>query len=360
VETLIPQMMQIEEEFDELLRYVKGKKLILEIGTCEGGSLYRFMQVADEDAEIVTVDMKVEFHINNNYPPDEEKQSWKKPNQKLHIIWGDSTSNNIIEQVNNILNGRGFDFIFIDGDHINVEKDYLAYKNMSNGIIAFHDLNYSYVKEMWNKIQGHKIEIIKNPLDIWNGIGVYFNYKQQENELLFWKTLLDTDGKRYTDQGFYKLRTVLDLNKYTSYFKTILSEQGKGIDYGCGLISVFQDSGLNMQFYDPLMNEYRKLYKLDNRYIDKIEGKYDYVCCFNVLDHTKDPWTIIDDFKRILSGGGRLYIDVYFDDKLYVPCHYLLIDIDSIRMYLQEFKLVEERIIDAECGKKYQGIYENP
>jgi hypothetical protein len=178
-----PKMLQIEEEFNELLKFVKGKKLILEIGTCMGGTLYKMMQVADENAEFVSIDLPNGKFGGDAFdiPTEEEMQSWEKSGQTLHVIRDDSKK--VKGKVTEILNGRKFDFAFIDGDHTfdGVNADFEIYKEYCN-VIAFHDiLKHSKendpedivgVDKLWNTIEGDKIEIIKNREQGWAGIGV--------------------------------------------------------------------------------------------------------------------------------------------------------------------------------------------
>lgn len=177
-------MLQIKEEFDALLQYAKGKKLILEIGTAWGGTLCRFIEVADDSAEIVSIDMPGgKYGGKFGQPSIDLMMSWAKPNQKLHIIRADSHAPETVENVRKILNGRKFDFIFIDGDHSygGVKKDYENYKDMANDIIAFHDITNHFfvipgeeieVDKFWHELRGNKTEIIKDKNQGRCGIGV--------------------------------------------------------------------------------------------------------------------------------------------------------------------------------------------
>jgi predicted O-methyltransferase YrrM len=49
--------MQVPEELAGMLEYVKGKKMILEIGTALGGTIHQMMKVADPKAHFVSIDM---------------------------------------------------------------------------------------------------------------------------------------------------------------------------------------------------------------------------------------------------------------------------------------------------------------
>ena len=172
----IPGAIQIDEEIEKLLEYVEGKKLILEIGTYMGGTLYKFIHAADPAAEIVTINFLDE--TTGKQPDEKEMQGWKLPNQALHIIKADSHSSDTLEQVKTILNGRKFDFMFIDGDHTydGVKKDYDMYHEYAK-MIAFHDIVIHPtfapgVKPFWDELTGNKIEIIKDPKQQGFGIGI--------------------------------------------------------------------------------------------------------------------------------------------------------------------------------------------
>jgi 23S rRNA U2552 (ribose-2'-O)-methylase RlmE/FtsJ len=166
---MTPNSEQIQQEFDVFLNYVKNKKIILEIGTNQGGTLYQMMQVAAEDAEIISIDILPDGVIP---PPMALMQSWKKPKQILHILRMDSHKEETLKEVKKILHGRRIDIAFIDGDHSEegISRDYDMYGDLCD-IIGFHDICHEPVKKVWCELNGEKIEFIHEVSQVWGGIG---------------------------------------------------------------------------------------------------------------------------------------------------------------------------------------------
>ena len=103
--------------------------------------------------------------------------------QSMHLIRGDSHSEEVAARVRRIT--QSLDVLFIDGDHTydGVKHDFLSYSPLirSGGIVAFHDIAEhpekagGDVPRFWNELKGsHRHEeIIKNPEQGW-GIGVLY------------------------------------------------------------------------------------------------------------------------------------------------------------------------------------------
>ena len=185
----IPSPTQVKEEFEQLLNYAKDKKLVLEIGTNMGGSLYSFIHTVSPQAEIISIDMPYGYGGSPNQPTEKVLQSWKLPEQTLHVIRDDSHAKSTVEKVKEILNGRKFDFVFIDGDHTyeGVKADYDLYHEYSQ-LMAFHDIVKHpqasvNVKRFWDELEGNKIEIIHDPDQGWAGIGLTFLDDMKESIL---------------------------------------------------------------------------------------------------------------------------------------------------------------------------------
>ncbi len=132
--------VQQREEIIALANAVKEIEpaTILEIGTCNGGTLFIWSNLASKC--VITCD------LNKSKIRDELYRAFPPPDSGCEVISlaGDSHDQQFFEKVRAALNGRKVDFLFIDGDHseAGVRQDYEMYSPLvrSGGIIAFHDI----------------------------------------------------------------------------------------------------------------------------------------------------------------------------------------------------------------------------
>jgi len=180
---------QVKSEIFELLKILSKKKIkhILEIGTANGGTLFLFSRIAQQDATIISIDLPGGKY-GGGY------SEWKiplikrfiLPNQKLFLIKGNSHNNKTMEETKKILRNNTLDFLFIDGDHLydGVKKDFEMYVPLvkDGGIISLHDIAEHppkirvEVKKLWDeiKINYNYKEIIENKNQKWAGIGIIY------------------------------------------------------------------------------------------------------------------------------------------------------------------------------------------
>ncbi len=158
--------VQVRSEILELLRIVDGikPKVILEIGTADGGTLFLFTRIATEDATIISVDLPRRI-FGGGYPKWREVlyKSFALSSQKIHLLRMNSHEKWTVKQVTGILGGRKLDFLFIDGDHKyeGVKRDFEMYSPLvrQGGMIAFHDIvpgpaeNVGGVPQFWKEIR---------------------------------------------------------------------------------------------------------------------------------------------------------------------------------------------------------------
>jgi hypothetical protein len=186
--------------------------------------------------------------------------------------------------------------------------------------------------------------------------------EQQTGEIGFWRDLYVTSGH----EGFLNIRRG-DLLGRTEFFPELLAETGYGLDYGCGLISMFEFSNLKMDAYDPLQAEYEKIVPTVETaqvayWSERPEPPtlYNFIACFNVADHTPDIPELLGHLRSLLVPGGRLYFEVNFDPELYPTCHHSLWRMDTVREHLTGFDLVRERVRPSdvlEGQELYEGLY---
>ncbi len=132
--------MQIRSEILSLAKKVSAinPKTILEIGTCNGGTLFIWSNFASKT--VISCDLIIHKKRQELYdsfsPPDSSC--------KIKTLEGDSHSSEFRKNVEHELGGEQVDFLFIDGDHTEkgVESDYNDYKKLvrPGGLIAFHDI----------------------------------------------------------------------------------------------------------------------------------------------------------------------------------------------------------------------------
>lgn len=176
--------IQNRHEILALLRILKSASphRILEIGTASGGTLFLFTRIAAADAQLVSIDLPG-GPGGGGYP------AWKiplfrefpLPGQRLELIRDDSHDPAVLARVKDVVGDRGFDFLFIDGDHSydGVKRDFEMYAPLviPGGLIAFHDINFDTdVRRFWDEVKvGRRFEEIQDDKATGFGIGLLYN-----------------------------------------------------------------------------------------------------------------------------------------------------------------------------------------
>jgi len=190
---LLIRPMQVREEIAQLLEIISGlrPRVILEIGTARGGTLFLWTRVAAEDALLISVDLPGgPFGGGYSRLRGVLYKRFACCSQRIELIRANSHSPDTLEKVKKLLNGRYVDFLFIDGDHTynGVKTDYEMYSELvrPGGIIAFHDIVEHPqhpdvgVPRFWQELKKslpldrNYIEIVKDWKQGWAGIGVIF------------------------------------------------------------------------------------------------------------------------------------------------------------------------------------------
>jgi len=163
-------------------------RVIVEIGTRDGGTLCLWSQCSPSLEQLISIDLPGGIH-GGGYANAREKLYRlfvsNRPNCRLDLLRLDSQQTSTREQVLKLLNQRPIDFLFIDGDHryAGVKKDYELYASLvrPGGLIAFHDIRPNTfdptieVARLWEEIkisQPQIREIVHEPYTGRYGIGI--------------------------------------------------------------------------------------------------------------------------------------------------------------------------------------------
>jgi predicted O-methyltransferase YrrM len=183
------QPQQIKEELLEFALILKQSRprFILEIGTCNGGSLFVISRLAQPDSIIISIDLPGGT-FGGKFPAHHFPilKRIALPRQTLHLLEASSHDASTKEQVASLLANNKLDLLFIDGDHSyeGVKRDFEMYAPLvrPGGLVGFHDIAHhppelhSDVDLFWSEVKTsypHR-EIIHNPQTGWAGIGMVY------------------------------------------------------------------------------------------------------------------------------------------------------------------------------------------
>ena len=183
--------IQVREEFVAALECVKQiePRVVVEIGTAFGGTLFGWAQVAHPEAHLVSVDLPGGIG-GGGYTREHEShfRNFCGARQRLTCILGDSQHPDVVERVRAATEGVPVDMMLIDGDHSyeGVSKDFANYRSLvrEGGMILFHDIQPPPpetaqpmgVWRFWREIRDdyRHTEIIHDPDQFSAGIGVLY------------------------------------------------------------------------------------------------------------------------------------------------------------------------------------------
>jgi len=175
-------------EFAPFIAYASRRPLatIVEIGSSLGGSFYAWCRIATSDALIVSIDLPGGAFGDFGDATVARIQRYRRPNQRVVSIAGDSHAPDTRAELEGVLSGRTVDLLFIDGDHSydGVRQDFEMYGSLAT-LVALHDvLPHPYVtgcevNSYWRELKTHHrcIEFLDSEDDRfgsgqWGGIGV--------------------------------------------------------------------------------------------------------------------------------------------------------------------------------------------
>ena len=171
---------QTPEEILWLLDRVRECKprVIVEIGTDEGGTLFLWSRVAPDDAVIVAIDSRPLGMLGRVSAYAIVRRGFARGQQRLELLFGrDSHDSMTVEDLERTLADTPIDFLFIDGDHSyeGVRQDFERYASLvrPGGMVALHDVvaaDAPGVARFWSELaETHATEVRADSI---YGIGI--------------------------------------------------------------------------------------------------------------------------------------------------------------------------------------------
>lgn len=176
-------MVQNHYEIMEAARFFSKLEVknFMEIGTDQGGSFAIWSKLSSDGIRI-SLDLPHGEFGRADYNEWDRDTYLKSLGSNVHTFWGSSHDEKWLDIILKILGGEKLDFLFIDGDHTyeGVKQDWLRYKSLvkEGGWIGFHDIKDTLfhrsancrVDQLWNELEGEKIEFLDNSSQ-YGGIG---------------------------------------------------------------------------------------------------------------------------------------------------------------------------------------------
>jgi predicted O-methyltransferase YrrM len=186
--------VQKKAELPPLISLLRSRKpkVVLEIGTYRGGTLWLWCRVAAPNAFITSIDLPGgQFGGGYDESYEVRFRSFTKPEQQLVLLRRDSHDAATLRELMEALDGRSIDFLFIDGDHSyeGIKQDFETYSPFvgHNGVIAIHDIlphtveTDCQVHVFWSELKqrGYRMRELVDTRPspsrgLWGGIGVIF------------------------------------------------------------------------------------------------------------------------------------------------------------------------------------------
>jgi cephalosporin hydroxylase len=153
------ELQRLVERFQQV-----QPRVIVEIGTHQGGTLFSFVRSNPQAELVVSIDLPGgQFGGGYSEPKIRLFQQFvaDRPQTQLACLRVDSHQASTLTELQRLLAGRPIDALFIDGDHRydGVRQDFLMYGPLvrRGGLIAFHDIRTDHrdhdVMRFWHEIR---------------------------------------------------------------------------------------------------------------------------------------------------------------------------------------------------------------
>jgi O-antigen/teichoic acid export membrane protein/predicted O-methyltransferase YrrM len=138
---------QVRSELEAWLQVVRERKprVVVEIGTSSGGTLFLLAAAAAPDARIVSIDLPSgSFGGGYAWWRSWLYRSFAGRGQHIELLRADSHDVRVADRLRKLLAGEPIDLLFIDGDHSydGVRADFETYSGLvaRDGLVTFHDI----------------------------------------------------------------------------------------------------------------------------------------------------------------------------------------------------------------------------
>ena len=160
---------QANEEILWLLERVRAMqpRVVVEIGTDEGGRLFLWTRAAAGDAHLVAIDTRPLGRLGRLSVYAVVRRCFARDGQRVDLLFTrDSHDPRTVEQLTRLLGAAPVDFLFIDGDHSydGVKQDYELFAPLARegAIVALHDVGAADapgVMQFWSELtETHRSE----------------------------------------------------------------------------------------------------------------------------------------------------------------------------------------------------------
>lgn len=146
-------------------------KVIVEIGTAKGGTLYLWSRLVEPGGLVVSIDKPGAAGSVRPLSLAVYRSFGRERGVRVHTLAVDSHSAQAHHTLKGVLGNRPVDFLFIDGDHSydGVKADFFAYQQYlaHDGLIALHDVGIPdhhptiQVRRFWNELEPAKFVLEK-------------------------------------------------------------------------------------------------------------------------------------------------------------------------------------------------------
>jgi SAM-dependent methyltransferase len=114
------------------------------------------------------------------------------------------------------------------------------------------------------------------------------------------------------------------------------------LDLGCGFRHTVYENCLYLEVYPSLTAD---LVVTPNTAYPIQDGTFDGIGCFAVLEHTRRPWELVQEIRRMLKPGGQVWIDWPFLQPVHgYPSHYFNATREGLRTTFEDAGFVLKSI----------------